>query len=68
MTKTAHTAHCRTCGKPFTRRAGATGWVVNCSEHRGRKAAAPKAKKWPAIECGRCGKVHTTLKCDGCGF
>lgn len=61
-----HTAECRVCGAAF--QPSRTGATVNCPKHRGRQPAAPKAKTWPAIECGRCGKTHTTLKCDGCGF
>jgi hypothetical protein len=57
---------CRVCGDPFT--PSPAGTTVNCPAHRGRKVAAAKPKVWPAIACGRCGKVHTTLKCDGCGF
>ena len=57
---------CRECGEPFKPSPG--GATVHCPKHRGRKPAAPKAKTWPAIECGRCGKTHTTLRCDGCGF
>jgi hypothetical protein len=68
MRTPAHTKDCRVCGAPFKVRAGAAGATVNCPAHRGRKPATPKVKTWPAIECGRCGKVHTTLRCDRCGF
>lgn len=56
---------CRVCGAAF--KASPGGTTVNCPQHRGR-VAAPKAKTWTAVACGRCGHMHTTLRCDRCGF
>jgi hypothetical protein len=71
MTTPSFTKTCRHCGAPFTVRAGAAGATVHCKAHRStasRRTTKPKVKTWPAIACGRCGHVHTTLRCDACGF
>ena len=59
---------CRHCGAAFT--ASRTGSTVHCPAHRtveSRRAPA-KPRQWPAIACSQCGHVHTTLRCDRCGF
>jgi hypothetical protein len=59
---------CRHCGAEFT--ASRTGKTVHCPAHRtaeSRRTPA-KPKGYPAISCIKCGHVHTTLRCDRCGF
>lgn len=83
MTKTTYTAFgvTRTSDAAYTHAAKHyVGVTFHKTEEAARKSGGqvmpttvvagpvPKAKSWPAIECGRCGKMHTTLKCDGCGF
>jgi hypothetical protein len=60
--------HCRHCGAEFT--ASRTGSTVHCAAHRTAESrrAAPKAKSYTPMACARCGHVHTTLRCDRCGF
>lgn len=59
------TKPCRACGKPFA--VSPANTTVNCPEHRGR-TTTKRAKSYTAVACGRCGHVHTTLRCDRCGF
>lgn len=56
---------CRVCGAAF--KASPAGTTVNCPAHRGTVRKA-KTKTWAPVACGRCGHVHTTLRCDRCGF
>jgi DNA-directed RNA polymerase subunit RPC12/RpoP len=55
---------CAKCGKPLKR--SLTDYTVNCPDCRGR-TRKPTGKYSP-VTCARCGHVHTTLKCDRCGF
>ena len=63
MITSTHRA-CKKCGAQFKK--SPSDSTVNCPDCR--EGAKQKVKSYRAIECCRCGKVHTTLKCDGCGF
>lgn len=45
----ATTKTCRTCGAPFTVRAGAAGHAVNCPDHRRSAVVQPRHQ-----DCTRC--------------
>lgn len=58
---------CRDCGASF--KASPAGTTVRCPDCRAaRKGKSSGPKKFRPVACGRCGHVHTTLKCDRCGF
>lgn len=66
MTARYGTATCTCCGATFA--ASRTGYTVRCPECRATGRTKPKAKKYTAIECSRCGTTYTELRCPGCGF
>lgn len=60
-----HDATCRDCGATFQ----STGYTVRCLDCRhGGKATTDAPKSYKPVACGQCGHVHTTLKCDRCGY
>jgi DNA-directed RNA polymerase subunit RPC12/RpoP len=59
------TKSCACCGREFRRSpADAT---VRCPDCR-RTTRKSYAAGYRPVACGRCGHVHTTLRCDRCGF
>lgn len=68
MTNTQDIRYCNHCGAPFKRSRGDS--TVNCPAHRtAQSRRAPRGvRQYPAIPCSQCGHVHTTLRCDRCGF
>lgn len=64
MTTTTDTKPCSRCGKPFKR--SKADYTVNCPACR--SGAQQKSKQYKPVACGQCGHVHTTIRCDRCGF
>lgn len=58
---------CRHCNAEFA--ASPSGTTVHCPSHRTAESRrTPRRTGFAAVACGRCGHVHTTLRCDRCGF
>ena len=61
------TKRCRDCEREFKRSPADS--TVRCPACRASgRAPAARAATYAPVACAMCGHVHTTLKCDRCGF